>query len=395
MDLAAKRSALPRAVIALGLVSLFTDVGSDMIFPLLPAFLAARFPDAPLLLGSMEGLAELVAAIFKWWSGRWADRVHRLRPLVVAGYSLSAAVRPLMGLVTAWWQPLLIRSTDRIGKGIRSSPRDAMISAWVPEGGRGRAFGFHRAMDNGGAALGALLAAALVGAGLKVEAVFLIAAIPGAVSVATLLLVAEPKRQVPVAAVRHSQAPVPGRLFAYLGPVAVFGLANSTDAFLLLKLTAEGAAPQLLPLAWLMLQAVKSLVSYPAGWVADRLGSASVVAWGWALYAVSYLGLALIHSVPATLAVIAFYGLYHGFSEGAERALLASLAPPESIGRAFGLYYALGGVAALVAGLGFGALWNWMGQSAAFFSAAVTAGIATVLLVALLPVARGGPAAAR
>ena len=187
---------------------------------------------------------------------------------------------------------------------------------------------------------------------------------------------------------------MPGRLFAYLGPVALFGLANSTDAFLLLKLTAEGAAPQLLPLAWLMLQAVKSLVSFPAGWVADRLGSASVVAWGWALYAVSYLGLALVHSIPATLAVIAFYGLYHGFSEGAERALLASLAPPESIGRAFGLYYALGGVAALVAGLGFGALWNWMGQSAAFLSAAVTAGTATVLLVALLPLARGGPAAA-
>lgn len=394
MDLAAKRSALPRAVVALGLVSLFTDVGSDMIFPLLPAFLAARFPDAPLLLGSMEGLAELVAAIFKWWSGRWADRAHRLRPLVVAGYSISATVRPLMGLVTAWWQPLLIRSTDRIGKGIRSSPRDAMISAWVPEGGRGRAFGFHRAMDNGGAALGALLAAALVGAGLKVETVFLTAAIPGAVSIATLLFVAEPERKVPVAADRQALAPVPGRLFAYLGPVALFGLANSTDAFLLLKLTAEGAAPQLLPLAWLMLQAVKSLVSFPAGWVADRLGSASVVAWGWALYAVSYLGLALVHSIPATLAVIAFYGLYHGFSEGAERALLASLAPPESIGRAFGLYYALGGVAALVAGLGFGALWNWMGQSAAFLSAAVTAGTATVLLVALLPLARGGPAAA-
>ena len=395
MDLAANRSALPRAVIALGLVSLFTDVGSDMIFPLLPAFLAARFPDAPLLLGSMEGLAELVAAIFKWWSGRWADRAHRLRPLVVAGYSLSAAVRPLMGLVTAWWQPLLIRSTDRIGKGIRSSPRDAMISAWVPEGGRGRAFGFHRAMDNGGAALGALLAAALVGAGLKMERVFLLAAIPGAVSVATLLLAAEPERRVLVAADRQTLGPVPRRLFAYLGPVALFGLANSTDAFLLLKLTAEGAAPQLLPIAWLMLQAVKSLVSFPAGWVADRLGSASVVAWGWALYAVSYLGLALIHSVPATLAVIAFYGLYHGFSEGAERALLASLAPPESVGRAFGLYYALGGAAALIAGLGFGALWTWMGQSAAFFSAAVTAGSAMVLLVALLPLARGKRAAAR
>src|SRR5262249_61253469 len=149
-----------------------------MIFPLLPAFLAARFPDAPLLLGSMEGLAELVAAIFKWWSGRWADRARRLRPLVVAGYSLSAAARPLMAFVTQWWQPLLIRSTDRIGKGIRSSPRDAMISAWVPEGGRGRAFGFHRAMDNGGAALDALASAGLGVRGVRVGAGVLRAASP-------------------------------------------------------------------------------------------------------------------------------------------------------------------------------------------------------------------------
>ncbi len=389
MALAGNRAALPRAVIALGLVSLLTDVSGEMIFPLLPAFLAARFPDAPLLLGSMEGLAELTAAIFKWWSGQWADRARRLRPLVIAGYTLSAAARPFMAGVTRWWQPLLIRSTDRIGKGIRSSPRDAMIASWAPEGARGRAFGFHRAMDNGGAALGALSAAALVSLGLKVETVFIVSAIPGAMSVLALFFADEPPGRIPVDAGGRSLAPVPRRLFAYLGPVAFFGLANSTDAFLLLKLTGEGAPPQLLPLAWLMLQAVKSLISFPAGWVADRMGSARVVASGWMLYAVSYLGLALVHSVPATLAVIAFYGLYHGFAEGAERALLSSLAPPESVGRAFGLYYALSGVAALVAGLGFGALWKWAGQSAAFFSAAAIAGASTVLLVALLPIARG------
>src|SRR5262249_22922535 len=203
-----------------------------MIFPLLPAFLASRLPGAPLLLGSMEGLAELVAAIFKWWSGRLADRARRLRPLVIAGYSISAAARPLMAFVTSWWQPLLIRSADRVGKGIRSSPRDAMISFWVAEGGRGRAFGFHRAMDNAGAALGALTGAALVGLGLGFEQVFLVSAIPGIISVAALVFAREPRARISPQPGSESRAPVPARLFAYLGPVALFGLANSTDAFL-------------------------------------------------------------------------------------------------------------------------------------------------------------------
>jgi len=386
---ASNRAALPGTVVVLGLVSLLTDISSDMIFPLLPAFLASRFPGAPVLLGSMEGLAELVAALFKWWSGRLADRARRLRPLVIGGYAISAAARPLMAFVTQWWQPLLIRSTDRIGKGIRSSPRDAMISAWVPEGGRGRAFGFHRAMDNGGAALGALAAAGLVGLGLRVETVFLASAIPGAIAVLALVFVKEPEHRAIAEPPGEPLQPVPRRLFAYFAPVALFGLANSTDAFLLLKLTAEGAPAGLLPLAWLMLQAVKALVSFPAGWVADAIGSARVVVTGWALYAMSYLGLALVHSISATLAVIAFYGLYHGLSEGAERALLASLAPPETRGRAFGIYYALSGIAALVAGVGFGAVWKWLGQSTAFLSAAAIAGASAALLVALLPVARG------
>ena len=390
MARASNRAALPATVVVLGLVSLLTDLSSEMIFPLLPAFLAARFPDAPLLLGAMEGLAELVAALFKWLSGNWADRAKRLRPLVICGYAIATAARPLMAFATSWWQPLLIRATDRVGKGIRGSPRDAMISSWVPEGGRGRAYGFQRAMDNGGAALGALAAAALVGMGIQVEKVFLLSAIPGALALLVLFLAREPESRVVVSPGRQALEPVPQRLFAYLGPVALFGLANSTDAFLLLKLTAEGAPAGLLPLAWLMLQAVKSIVSFPAGWVADRMGSARVVAAGWGLYAVSYLGLALVHGVPATLAVIAFYGLYHGLSEGAERALLSSLAPAQSRGRAFGLYYALSGISALAAGLGFGAIWKWVGQSAAFFSAAAIAGASTLLFVALLPVARRG-----
>jgi MFS family permease len=262
-----------------------------------------------------------------------------------------------------------------------------MIAGWVAEGGRGKAFGFHRAMDNGGAALGALLAAALVGLGFRVEQVILIAAIPGLVSLLGFAFTREPPSFRAVAPA-PSLAPVPRRLFAYLGPVALFGLANSTDAFLLLKLTELKAPASLLPLAWLLLQAVKAAVSFPAGWVADVIGSSKVVIAGWTLYAISYIGLAFAGSVPVALAVIGFYGLYHGFSEGAERALLADLAPTEVRGRAFGLYHAMSGISALVAGLLFGALWNWGSSRVAFLCAGSLALVSAVLLIALLPVAR-------
>lgn len=389
----ARESKLPVSVVALGLVSLLTDISSDMIFPLLPAFLAARMGAAPVLLGAMEGVAELISSAFKLWSGRWADRAERLRPMVIGGYALASIARPLMAFVNHWWQPILIRSLDRVGKGLRTSPRDAMIAGWVAEGGRGKAFGFHRAMDNGGAALGALLAAALVGLGLRVEQVFLLAAIPGLVSLLGLAFVREPPiARAPVVAL--SLAPVPRRLFAYLGPVALFGLANSTDAFLLLKLTELGAPASLLPLAWLLLQGVKAIISFPAGWVADRVGSSKVVIAGWTLYAISYVGLAFAGSVPVALAVIGFYGLYHGLSEGAERALLANLAPPEARGRAFGLYHAMSGVSSLLAGLLFGALWNWGSSRLAFLCAGSLALISAVLLVALLPVAQRTAASA-
>ena len=383
----ARESKLPIAVIALGVVSLLTDISSDMIFPLLPAFLAARMGAAPVLLGAMEGIADLISSAFKLWSGRWADRAQRLRPMVVGGYALASIARPFMAFVNQWWQPILIRSLDRVGKGLRTSPRDAMIAGWVKEGERGKAFGFHRAMDNGGAALGSLAAALLVGLGIQVERIFLIAAIPGLVSLLGLAFVREPPI-VRVPAVSLSLAPVPRRLFAYLGPVALFGLANSTDAFLLLKLTELKAPASLLPLAWLLLQGVKAMISYPAGRVADRIGSSKVVIAGWTLYAISYVGLAFAGSIPVALGVIGFYGLYHGFAEGAERALLADLAPAEVRGRAFGLYHAMSGVSSLLAGLLFGALWNWGSSRLAFLCAGSLALLSVVLLVALLPVAQ-------
>ncbi|MDY7228526.1 MFS transporter [Hyalangium rubrum] len=384
---------LPRTVVVLGVVSLLTDVSSEMIFPLLPAFLAARLPAAPLLLGAMEGLADLVAALLKYQSGVWADRARRLKPLVLLGYSVSSLARPMMAFVTAAWQPLLIRSLDRVGKGVRTSPRDALIAHAVPANALGRAFGFHRGMDHAGAALGALVAMLLVAAGLRVEQVFLVAAVPGLLGVLALFLAPEPSReQVPApAAGPRQQEPVPRRLAYYLVPVGLFGVANSTDAFILLKLSEEGARPELLPLAWLMLHGVKAAVSYPAGWLADRLGAARLVMAGWGLYAMSYVALSRVHGVTGTLIVMGVYGLYHALSEGAEKSLLTSLVPASARGRAFGLYNGLIGGASLVAGLLFGAVWTRWGSSVAFLMAAALAGLSVVLLGFLLPRARSKP----
>ncbi len=379
---------LPRAVVLLGLVSLLTDVSSEMIFPLLPAFLAARFPAAPLLLGTMEGLADLVSALLKYRSGVWADRARRLKPLVLLGYGVSSLARPMMAFVTLAWQPLLVRSLDRVGKGVRGSPRDAIIAHSVAEGARGRAFGFHRGMDHAGAAVGALVAMGLVALGLRAEQVFLAAAVPGFLAVLCILVVPEPAREPVAHAKGAALVPVPRRLAYYLVPVVLFGVANSTDAFLLLKLTEEGAPPALLPMAWLMLHVVKAAVSYPAGWLADRLGASRVVLAGWVLYALSYVALSQVRGVPGTLAVMAFYGLYHALAEGAEKSLLTSLVPAAVRGRAFGLYNGLTGGASLVAGLLFGALWTVWGSRWAFLTAGLLAAVSAVLLLVLLPRAR-------
>jgi MFS family permease len=391
VDAARRREGrLPRTVLVLGVVSLLTDISSDMIFPLLPAFLAARFPAAPVLLGTMEGLADLVASLLKYQSGVWADRARRLKPLVLVGYGLSSLMRPLMAFVTLSWQPIAIRALDRVGKGLRSSPRDALIAHAVEEGARGRAFGFHRGMDHAGAAVGALAAMLLVAVGLRVEQVFLVAAVPGLLAVVALLLVREPPSEgsTPATGITRALAPVPGRLAYYLVPVTLFGVANSTDAFLLLKLTEEAAPAELLPLAWLLLQAVKSAVSFPAGRLADRLGASRLVVAGWSLYALSYFALAGARGVPLTMAVIAIYGLYHAMAEGAEKSLLTALVPKEARGRAFGLYNGLSGGASLAAGLLFGTLWTAWGSATAFITAGGVAGVSAVLLVLLLPRAR-------
>lgn len=391
MDPRSSRSALPKTVLALGVVSFFTDVSSEMIFPLLPAFLAARLPAAPLLLGAMEGLADLVSAGIKIWAGRLTDRSARLRPLVFAGYGLSTFFRPLMAFVGAWWQPLVVRSLDRVGKGLRGAPRDVLIASWAGADSRGRAFGFHRAMDHGGAAVGALIASVALFWGASMERIFLFSAIPGALALVAISFSKEAPAREPKAT-QERLDPIPSRLYWYLAPVALFSLANATEAFLLLRLSEQGLSAALLPVAWLVLHFIKSVISTPAGRLADSMGSQRLVPVGWLLFSVSYVALALSPSWPWTVAAMALFGLHRALAEGAEKSLLVELSPVEARGRAFGLFHALTGLGALGAGLAFGGLWLRWGPSFAFLLAGGLSALAAALLVLWLPRARASAA---
>ena len=372
--------AVTRNVLLLGIVSFFADVASDMVVPLLPAFLLTLGAGASFL-GAIEGLAEATAALFKWLSGRWADGTRRLKPLTASGYALAGAVRPLLALALAPWHVLAVRCLDRVGKGIRSSPRDKLLAASAPEGRLAEAFAFHRGLDHAGGALGPLAAAALLllwpG---NLRRVFLVAAIPGALAVLALLLVREQAPALPRAAPSTPGAParVPPRLLAAIG---LFTLGNSTDALLLLRAQSVGVALAQLPVLWTLLHVVRSTTSWPLGRAADALGRRGALAVGWLWYALCYAGFALATRPLQAYALFAAYGLVAGLTEGSERALVAAAVPPESRGRALGLYSLVTGAGLLVASVLAGALWDRVSPQAALGTGAALAAVAASVLL--------------
>jgi MFS family permease len=384
------RRRLPSTVIALGAVSFLTDLSSEMIYPLLPVFLSATLGASAVVLGVVEGAAESVASLLKLVSGWWSDRLARRKPLVVAGYTLASVVRPLVGLATSAGQVLAIRVTDRVGKGLRSSPRDALITDAVDPRARGRAFGFHRAADHAGALLGPLVAFALLGwAGMEMREVFLWAAVPGALAVATLVLGVRERRSGPDEAPERAPGPdrspapsrpLPKRFWTYLGIVFLFTLGNATDAFLLLRATDLGVPVALVPVLWALLHLVKSASATPGGALSDRLGRKPLIVAGWLLYAAVYTGFAYASAAWQVWALFGVYGLYHGLVEGAERALVADLAGAGHRGAAFGWYHLGVGVGALPSSVLFGWLWMTWSPAAAFGAGAALAGSAAVLL---------------
>lgn len=355
-------SGLGRTVVVLGVVSFLTDVAADMVVPFLPLFLATQLHAGARALGLIEGVAESTSAVMKFLVGTLSDRMHRKKPLVLLGYTVSNLARPLLALATAPWHVLLVRFVDRIGKGVRTAPRDALIARSSHPSQRAFAFGFHRGMDNLGAVFGPLAATAILAASSDdLRVVFAATLVPGLLSILAVLLgVREPAAPIPEGPPKplpSLRGPVPERMRSYLVIVAVFSLANASDSFLILRARELGVPLRWIPFAWGGLSLLRALAAAPGGRVADRIGRGRALSLGWALYAVAYLGFGFAHTPWIALASLVVYGAYYGLTEGTERALVASLARDDELGRAFGYFNLLTGLLALPASLTFGALY--------------------------------------
>ncbi len=375
-------AALPRTVWVLGGVSLLTDVSSDMIYPLLPAFVTGALRAGPAFLGLVEGVAEAAASLSKLLAGRISDSLPRRKPLLVAGYALSSIARPFVALATAPVHVLVIRLADRIGKGTRGAPRDALVAEVTAPGARGRAYGLHRAMDHLGALLGPLLAAALLALGIELRVVFALAAVPALASLA-LLVVGVREAARPPAAAREARgvAPLSRPFHRYLTVLGVFTLGNSSDAFLLLRAQEAGVGLAATPLLWGLHNAVKAAASTHGGALSDRFGRRRAIALGFGVYALAYAGFACASGPAPVSLLFAFYGVFHALTEGPERALVAELAGERARGAAFGAYHAVTGALLLPASLLTGWLWQGFGSTAALLTGAALAGVAAIGLL--------------
>jgi MFS family permease len=381
---------LGRNVIALGVVSFFTDVSSDMITPLLPVFLTATLGASASVLGVIEGAAETTASLLKLASGWWSDRVRRRKPLIVFGYGIATIVRPLIAAAQSASQVLAIRLADRLGKGIRNSPRDALIADSVDPSIRGRAFGFHRAADNAGGVVGPIVAFALLQwLALETRTVFWLAAIPGALALITAIAYV---REIPFSATRQPTAEprgahtgatggaekLPRSFWAYLGVLLVFTLGNSTDAFLMLRAYQLGVPLALAPILWASLHMVKSLAGTHGSALSDRIGRVPTLILGWGVFALVYLGFAMATAQWHAWVLFVAYGLFFAFTEGTERALVADFVPAARRGTAFGWFHLTVGLGALPASVIFGVVWDSYGAGVAFMMGAALAAAAMV-----------------
>jgi MFS family permease len=401
----ALRPAPGRNAVALAAVSFFTDISSEMIYPLLPLFLAGALGANASFIGAIEGAAESTASLLKVAAGIWSDKMKRRKPLVVAGYLLASVVRPFTALAQTASQVLGLRLTDRIGKGIRTAPRDALLADSAPIEARGRAFGFHAAADNAGAVLGPLIAFAFLQAqGIEsfeavrlgdadeqaIRNVFWLAAIPAAIAVAVLIFVV---REAPHAegggGAESGRLAVPTalsrRFWAYLVVILLFTLGNSTDAFLLLRAHQLGVPIVLAPILWALLNFIKAATGTYGGHLSDRVGRKSLIVGGWILYAVVYFAFGWATAAWQAWALFAVYGVFYGMTEGTEKALVADLVPRARRGAAFGWYNLAIGLAALPASFIFGAIWDSSGAPSAFMFGATLALLAALLMLVVAP----------
>jgi MFS family permease len=373
-------------VLILGLVSFLTDVSSEMIYPLLPLFVTSVLGAGPAFLGMIEGVAESTAAVLKLVSGIISDRTEGRKRLVLAGYSLSSLSRPLIAVANSPLAVLLIRFSDRIGKGIRTSPRDALIADSTEKSLWGKAFGFHRSLDHAGAIVGPLLATALLAWFVSdLRKVFWMASIPGLLAVILIAVkVRDIPRIKPSGPSRAGLAP-DKNIRGYLMILLIFTLGNSSDAFLLLRAGQMGVAPVRIPLLWTFFHVIKMLASMPFGMLSDKIGRRGVIITGWGVYAMAYAGFGLAANELHIWLLFALYGLFYGMTEGVEKAYLSDLVQPEERGSAFGWYNLAVGIGALPASLLFGLIWQESSPQDAFAFGAGLACLAALMLLFLQP----------
>ncbi len=390
---------LPRNIFAISLVSLLNDASSEIIYPLLPVFLSLTLGASPTIIGLIEGAAESTASLLKLFAGYFSDQRRQRKVFVVFGYAIANFVRPLLAFAGSWYQVLVIRLTDRVGKGIRSAPRDAMIADEVRFEERGLAFGFHRAMDHAGAVIGPLAGYLLVSifasdrnapsAGAFTR-IFLVTSIP---AIAAVLVAIFFIREAPHHNNLEAQTASPPSLSLrgfdsnfkrFLLILGLFTLSNSSDAFILLRARDTGLAVATLPLLWAALHTSKVLSSVFGGDLSDRLGRRRLIISGWILYAAVYAGFAFVSEPLSIWILFLIYGIYFGLAEGAEKALVADLVGPEQRGTAYGLYNLAFGITVLPASLMMGAIWHWRGPATAFLVSAALGGAAALLLFAVV-----------
>jgi len=396
----------------LGAVSFFNDFASEMIYPLIPVFINSVLGLGAAFIGIIEGIAETTNSLIKLFSGYFSDKFNKRKAFVIAGYTISNLLRPLIGIVSSWGGLLFLRFSDRVGKGIRTAPRDALIGDCAPAQRRGFAFGFHRSMDHLGAVAGSLVASLILYVFLlDIRKVFLLSIIPGIIAILIIIFgvkevtrkINGQKKGLDTNATKGGNSDtikdgkiekksilnfrefktLGGRFSYFLSILVIFALGNSTDAFLLLRASDLGIKTAVIPLIWAVHHISKAIFSTLGGHISDKLGRKTMIICGWVVYFLTYFGFAFA-DVPYMIWVLfVFYGLFFGFTEGVEKAFVCDMVPKDNLGTAYGFYNLAIGLSALPASLIFGFVWKVFSFKAAFIMGACIAAVALIMMLFL------------
>ena len=401
-----------RNIYLLGAVSFFNDFASEMIYPLIPVFINSVLGLGAAFIGIIEGIAETTNSLIKLFSGYFSDKFNKRKAFVIAGYTISNLLRPLIGIVSSWGGLLFLRFSDRVGKGIRTAPRDALIGDCAPVQRRGFAFGFHRSMDHLGAVVGSLVASLILYVFLlDIRKVFLLSIIPGIIAILIIIFgvkevtrkINGQKKSLGTNAIKGENSDTKkdgkivkksilnfrefktlgGRFSYFLSILVIFALGNSTDAFLLLRASDLGIKTAAIPLLWAVHHISKAIFSTLGGHISDKLGRKTMIICGWVVYFLTYFGFAFANVPYMIWVLFVFYGLFFGFTEGVEKAFVCDMVPKDNLGTAYGFYNLAIGLSALPASLIFGFVWKVFSFKAAFIMGACIAAVALIMLLFL------------